>query len=273
MTMHPFAHILLASEHTEFDEGAERVAMEMAARCDLPLYAVLPVMSNPEYEAEAPQLALKAEKEASGKILDLKNIAEKRGLELNIIARRGEEPYVEIVSEAKEQQADLIVARQRGKKGFLSNLLIGEMVTKAIGHAPCSVLMVPRGARMWTQGVIAAVDSSPIAAKVVEKAAMIAKICGLPLTIVSVALHESLLDKAQEIVDRHLLLAPGATGMVLVGKAFDRILAAAKTAEADLIVVGRHGDSGVIRSMLGSVAQKVVGFAETPVLVVHPGEL
>ena len=45
---HPFEKILLATEHTEFDSGSERVAIEMARRCNLPLSVVVPVVTNPE---------------------------------------------------------------------------------------------------------------------------------------------------------------------------------------------------------------------------------
>lgn len=46
----PFTRLLLASEHTDFDRGAEALAFALAQRCGLPLAAVLPVTSNPEYE-------------------------------------------------------------------------------------------------------------------------------------------------------------------------------------------------------------------------------
>ena len=45
------------------------------------------------------------------------------------------------------------------------------------------------------------------------------------------------------------------------------ILQTARQAEADLIVVGSHGRSGVARLMLGSVASKVVAESPVPVLV------
>lgn len=45
------------------------------------------------------------------------------------------------------------------------------------------------------------------------------------------------------------------------------IVQAAKQAEADLVVVGSHGRTGVARLMLGSVASKVVAESPIPVLV------
>ena len=275
MSAHPFKHILLATEHTEFDIGAERLALTMARLCGVPLQAVLPILSNPEYEVEAPQLALRAEHEAAAKIAELRSQAREAGVELEIGARHGSEPYREIVDEATRLGSDLIVVRRRGKQGFLARLLVGEMVSKVVSHAPCSVLFVPRAAQMWSRGVLVAVDGSISAGQVAKVAAAIAAQCALPLTIVSIASHDTqaLRAEAERILDRALAIAAAsganAQGRVLAGKPFEQILASVKTFQADLIVIGRHGESNVIRAPLGGTAQKVVGLADSPVLVVH----
>ncbi len=54
------------------------------------------------------------------------------------------------------------------------------------------------------------------------------------------------------------------------GKPADQILAAAREWEADVIVIGTHGRSGVSRLMLGSTAESVVRHAPCPVLVIKP---
>ncbi len=54
------------------------------------------------------------------------------------------------------------------------------------------------------------------------------------------------------------------------GKPADEILAAAREWEADLIVIGTHGRSGVSRLVLGSTAELVVRHASCPVLVIRP---
>jgi len=50
----------------------------------------------------------------------------------------------------------------------------------------------------------------------------------------------------------------------------DQILAAAREWEADVIVIGTHGRSGVSRLVLGSTAESVVRHAPCPVLVIRP---
>lgn len=274
---HPFAKILLATEHTEFDAGAERLAMQMAIRCGLPLAGVLPVRSNPEFEAAAPELAERAEREAAAKLDELRNHAQRAGVELAISARHGQDPYIEIVDEAKRLQSDLIVLRRRGKQGFLARLLVGEMVSKVASHAPCNVLFVPRAGKMWSQGLLAGIDNSPNAEQVTRLALSIAKQCGLQLTLLSVVSHDvdSLRGQAQKTLERMAEIASG-EGVrvelrVVVGKPFEQILQTAKSLAADLVIVGRHGESNLLRAPFGGTTQKVLGLAEGPVLVVHTG--
>jgi nucleotide-binding universal stress UspA family protein len=62
-----------------------------------------------------------------------------------------------------------------------------------------------------------------------------------------------------------------ARGLLLEGIAADRIVRAARSRRADVIVVGTHGRSGLARLMLGSVASRVVAHARCPVLTVRAG--
>ena len=268
-----FSHLLLATEHTEFDTGAETVAMDLAQRCQLPLATVVPLVSNPEYEALAPQIAARAEREASTKIGQLRTQAERVGVTIDLHVRRGEEPYREIVQEAQEQGSDVIIIRRRGKRSFLANLLVGEMVSKVVAHAPCHVLIVPRESRMWRQRVLAAAEPTGQGRQVVATAAAVAAQCGLPLHLVSVIAAEGLRPSAQAFVSdmvRQVRLGGlVAQGEVLSGNPFKEILAAAASSGSDLIVMGSRGDSRIGRALVGGVAQKVMGLSEHPVLVLH----
>lgn len=271
---HPFERILLATEHTDFDSGAERIAFELASHCDVPLAAVVPVVSNPEYEAIAPQIAAQVEQEAARHIDSLSHAARNAGLMIEVVARRGEEPYREIVQEAEARHTDLIVLRRRGKRSFLSNLMVGEMVSKVVAHAPCSVLFVPRTARMWSRSVLAAIDTSPNAAHVVHTAARVAKQCSLPLHIIQVLPHD--MPDARSLAEStlaHALAVASSAGVearhvLTPGKAYEQILATSKRLDTDLIVIGRHGETNLLRTPFGGTTHKVIGLAECPVLVV-----
>lgn len=274
----PFKHILIATEGTEFDVGAERVAIDLAVKCGQPLLAVLPMVSNPEFQVMAPELEEKAEAEAAAKLEALRQAGAARGVEIQGNVRLGETPFREIVDEANERQADLIVLRRRGKRGFLANMLLGEMVHTVIGHTHCDVLTVPRAAQLWSKGILLATDGSANSDRATAVAAALAVRCGLPLAVVSVAECKDgqtvECSAAQANVDRALatLRAAGAeaTGRVVTeGKPYQAILAAAEETGADLIVIGRRGLNRVQRLMVGSTSERVAGSANSAVLVVQ----
>jgi nucleotide-binding universal stress UspA family protein len=56
---------------------------------------------------------------------------------------------------------------------------------------------------------------------------------------------------------------------IVDGPAWDRIVATARTAGADLVVMGTHGRTGLRHALLGSVAEKVIRHAPCSVLVVR----
>ena len=56
----------------------------------------------------------------------------------------------------------------------------------------------------------------------------------------------------------------------LAGAAADEIVRYARDRRYDLIVMGTHGRRGLVRMILGSVAEAVVRRAPCPVLTVHP---
>lgn len=269
-----FSHLLLATEHTPFDAGAEALALAMARRCNVPLAAVLPLVSNPEYEALAPQVAARVEQEAAVRIAELRVQANEAGVAMDLCVRRGEELYREIVQEARARGSDLIIIRRRGKRSFVANLLVGEMVSKVVAHAPCSVLIVTREARMWSRRVLVAAEPGPQGLRLVDTAASVAAECGLPLQLVCIHSEETPPPDIATFVTQAAQLAQTRgvhfASQVRKGKPFEEILAAARDGEADLIVIGSRNDRHIGRALIGGVAQKVVGLSEHPVLVLHP---
>jgi nucleotide-binding universal stress UspA family protein len=77
---------------------------------------------------------------------------------------------------------------------------------------------------------------------------------------------QRLLETAREIAaeqDRSVATA------TVVGESAAEIVAYAEDHELDIIVLGSHGRSGVSRVLLGSVAERVMRRASTPVCVVR----
>jgi len=273
MATYPFQRILLATEHTEFDAGAERIAFAMAQRCGIPLRVVVPIVSNPEYEAEMPDLALRDDREAARKIEALRRDAQAAGVQLEILVRHGPDPWREIVDEAESSKTDLIVIRRRGKPGFLSNMLVGEMVSKVIRDVSCCVLTVPRAAEFWTHGVLAAVGATPAAQDVSTLAANVAAVCDLPLTIVSVAQDKADLPRIESLNTLNVSLAHAicdkTRGIVAVGQTVEQTVAACRETGADLMVVGRQRYHLIPFARGGdSLMHKLAGAMVLPTLVV-----
>ena len=271
----PFTRILLATEHTEFDAGAERVAFALVKACGTGLTAVLPIVTNAELEAVAPGVVAQSEEATFAKLTELRAAAAAAGVALDARVRRGDDPAQEIVGEAQRARADLVVARRRGKRGFLAQLLVGEMVSRVAALAPCSVLLVPRAGEMWSRRVLAAVDSSPVAARVAATAAAIARRCELPLTVASVAAADTAGDRAAAHADVAAAVAVAeragiaVDGRVVSGRAEDAVATLAAQTGADLIVVGRGGGGArLARRTLGETTRRIVGVAACPVLVI-----
>lgn len=275
MNIYPFKRILLATEHTEFDAGAERVAFAMAKRCGTPLRAIIPIESNPEFEVQAPQLFLRDEEAAAAKVAALQESALNAGIELEVKVRHGMETYREIVEEASATNTDLIIIRRRGKPGILSKRLVGDMVSKVIRDAQCCVLTVPRAAEFWQRGVLASICDMPIAHEIARLSGNISAVCDLPLTFASVAENQNAKVTTESFNASCVATTSTSNnriqGRVSVGDPTEQIILATKETNADLVVIGRqryhlipfiHGHT--------SIMQKIIGALDVSTLVV-PG--
>jgi universal stress protein A len=92
------------------------------------------------------------------------------------------------------------------------------------------------------------------------------------LAITPMELAEKLAKKANENLGVLIDRAKGsvtATAAVRQGKGWDEICKAAAEEEADIIVMGSHGRTGLSHVLIGSVAETVVRHANCPVLVVR----
>jgi nucleotide-binding universal stress UspA family protein len=197
-----------------------------------------------------------------------------------------------ILADAVAMEADLIIVGHGGH-GPLATVLLGSVARELVERSRCPVLVARR---TRCESLVFAEDGSESAYRARRLLARWPLFEGLPTRVVSVsqvahpllsgvapALRPDASD-AQEDIEResriayarladdaaHDLTIAGvpATVDVCEGDPADAIVGAAKTADADLIVMGTRGRSTVERALLGSVARAVVLTAPCSVLVV-----
>lgn len=266
-----FQKLLLATEGTEFDAGAERVALAMASAQTTPLGVIFPLVSNPEYEAVAPQAAARAERDVAVSLAKLHDLARNAGVTLGVNVRRGSAPDQEIIDEAVRLNADLLILRRRGKRSFLSRLLIGEMVGRILDRAPCDVLVVPRMCKLWQHGIMVVIEGSETASAgaLAATGAAMARNAQLPLSLLVISSEDE--DAASaSLTFTHAEAAAASTGIAIRGERVrgDRALVnmrAAIAADVDLLVI-RFGSPG---TPSGTLMRKVIAACDVAVLALR----
>jgi nucleotide-binding universal stress UspA family protein len=131
---------------------------------------------------------------------------------------------------------------------------------------------------------VLATDGSKHSAQAAERAISFAKSYGGELRVISVVdVPTEFYAEAPQAVDDLVRKAKGYVAEVkkraeaegvkaetFVGEAEadEAITNLAKEQKADIIIIGSHGRTGLRRLLMGSVAEKVIGYAPCPVLVV-----
>ncbi len=205
----------------------------------------------------------------------------------------GGAPHAVIVGTAETWGADRIVVGSLGA-GAIPRMLLGSVALRVARHAHCPVLVARRHRK--TKQVVAGTDFSDPALPAVAAAAAEVQRMGGTLSIVhSVELPmipvdplmpatasmtpwpiEAVLEAertASGRLDEILAtLEIEGQGRVERGPAAAALVRVAEEVDAELLVVGTSGRTGLRRVLLGSVAEAVVHLAHCSVLVVrlHP---
>jgi nucleotide-binding universal stress UspA family protein len=289
--MGPLSNILLASDGSEYSEGAVKEAVYLAKSCDARLYAVYVLETNPEFETEGQKHMEKMEENAREHIDSVRKRAAQENVEFNAILRRTDQPHKAIIEEAEKLKADVIVMGRRGKTG-LKKVLMGSVTASVIAKGRSNVLVVPKEARIDCKRIMAATDGSINGNLAVFRAIDIAKRCKSALYIVSVIPSQSsgfdpdtgysqrqiekISDEMVQAIKKSIEQAKKAAGeegvetesLIHTGIPHQVLVSAAREKDVDLLVIGSPGRSGVERLITGSVAAKVVGKAGCSVLTV-----
>ncbi|BCO32339.1 hypothetical protein TspCOW1_24420 [Thiohalobacter sp. COW1] len=272
-----FERFLVASDGSEFSAAAVREALGMAAKCGAEVHVMSLLATGAEHEALGESI-LKQELEMVQSNLDrIRTEAEAAGIKCQTHAIHGRAVDEEIVALADQVQADLIIMGRRGRRG-LARLMLGHATAQVIGSAHCSVLVVPRAAHIEGRHLVLATDGSRYADAAAVTAARLAQFCDARVSVVSVTTPSHGPERrteAQQAVDRvveHMRNeGTEVEGLVQEGVPSEVITGLARERNADLIVTGSHGRSGLERVLIGSVSERILNETPCAVLVVKTG--
>jgi len=138
----------------------------------------------------------------------------------------------------------------------------------------------------WIRKILVPVDASAYSESALPLAIAFAKKTGAEIRLAMVsepadlspgfwaeaflANHAAYLERVQEAVREHLPVESSISSTLLEGSVASSILGEAKSAGADLIVMGTHGRGGFARMWLGSIADAVVRQSHVPVALARP---
>jgi nucleotide-binding universal stress UspA family protein len=205
---------------------------------------------------------------------------------------RGSPVWREIVRQAEERGSELVVLGRRGGGGF-RRLLLGSTAERVVRGSTVPVLVVGSGEVRPYARPLVAVDLTADAARTLAMALRVRDPGSGALDVLhafDVPFETRLglaMDREAVLRFRRRFAREARAGLARVvararrgsrprqwsvtvreGDARGVILAQAARRRARLIAVGREGPRGILRGLLGSVADAVVRYAECDVLVV-----
>jgi len=194
-------------------------------------------------------------------------------------------PHERIVDVAETENCDLIVMGRRGRGG-LEQTLLGSTAARVIGHTRKDVLIVPKNTQLSWDGILLCTDGSKFSEVAARHALNFAGSYGGNLRIISVVeITDELFAEAPELYDRLIDKYKGvleglkkeadragvnATVSIKEGEPARKIIEEAREQKAGVIFMGSHGRTGLMRLLMGSTTEKVIGSAPCPVIVVKP---
>ena len=290
--------ILLATDFSHYAEIARTLvrSLELPAGSHVRVvHAIEPVTTVAMFAPAAiATLTEAAEAEAKSEVAKVAKELDRPGITSDAVVGFGRAADV-VIDEAGSFKPDLIVIGSRGRGGIATGVL-GSVSAEVVDRAPCPVLVARRET---LAKVVLAEDGSAFAAAGARALAdlpvfkhaevRIVSVVDVPFPVVfadptatSTAVeafraYEQAMPKLRELhagyareraktLDAHGI---SVTSEQREGDAASEIIAAAREQNADCVVIGSRGQTGLRRLMLGSVARSVLFHAPCSVLVVH----
>lgn len=273
--------LLVCTDESPDSQAAVTVALDLAKAAGCKVFLLQVLSFIPMYELQTPDLVppatinleMQAAQEAAvkGRLEAWRAKAAELGVDLEPRLRTSVTAYEGVLEEAEALQPDWIIMGRHGLTG-LARLLMGSVTARVIGHSPFNVLVVPQGAALKFKRLLVACDDSPFSAAAWQEALSITQRMGSHLTGIAVAATDGEVKTATEVL-RKMEAEANMRGVALEtavpqGQPDQAIIMFAQAKKVNLIILGSHGRTGLRKLLMGSVAERVIGQAPCPVLVV-----
>lgn len=190
-----------------------------------------------------------------------------RPVETHVVEGR---PATVLADAIDDYDADLVAMGTHGRSG-VDRYLLGSLAERTLRTAHVPVLAVradgPPDADPVMETILLATDGSEGAERAADHAIAVASATGARLHALTVGDDDG---PAVRAANRAREVGVDATAAARAGRPHEAIESYAADHDADLVVVGTHGRTGVERVLLGSVAERVLRSATRPMLVVGP---
>jgi nucleotide-binding universal stress UspA family protein len=287
--------VLLATDGSKEADLAGRSAAELADETGSELHVVhvlaLPIDTQ-DPSSFQPEVRRQLEKHTRDRLEELVGTIEAQGGEVAGSHLRVGRPDAEIIDQAEEIGAGLIVMGSRGI-GPIRRALTGSVSDSVVRHAHCPVMVVRGEAVVFPTKILLATDGSEEATLASSTAADLARSTGSELHVVYVepasyvyamaewetsraGKRDELERAAREMADSRLQEQAQRIGeaggeiagtYARIGFPDAEIVGLVGRFGAGLIVMGSRGLGPLKRALMGSVSDSVVRHASCPILV------
>lgn len=282
--MEKYTKILVAVDGSDSSKNAFRQACKIAMEDNgqITVVTVIPLYADQFETLNIKENVSKTLTENGKRILsEIEDIAAEEQVVIKTRLEEGN-AFETIIDVAEEGRFDLIIMGRRGKTR-LEKVLMGSVTAKVIGHSQRDILIVPRDTSLG-RNILLATDGSKYSRGAAERAIAIAKSYNCNLRVVSavdigngfeaegLSVENELLEKARKVVNevKKMGEAQGVSveTQIKEGEIYDVITILAKEYNSSIIIMGSHGRTGIRRLLMGSVVERVIGYAPCPVLVI-----
>ncbi len=295
-----FAHkrILVAIDFSEYSKIALDICLGASKCMKTKLYVLHTIEKFPhDYvhllsSTAHSNMKQKLEEEAMNKIKAMLP-EELLGSEDIVPIVRFGKPFLEIIKVAKEKGVDLMAIGTHGRAG-VDRVILGSVAERVVRKAGCTVMVIRNRKYVGFKRIIVPIDFSDCSRKALEYATATARAHNSKLTILHVyegsfvepyvkaANSEEEADEIMKEIERvnetkydEFLKTVDLSGVEyekLLKKGIPEtdIVEIAMEQQANLIVMGTHGRSGIKHILIGSTAEEVVRAVHCDIIIVKP---